>query len=153
EERRLFYVAMTRARDSLHMYGKQGTGKKDPTPPGFLRKLLSDKTLGNALLPRQAVGMPQDIFAAASSAYPSPSRLTEWLDLSATEGLNAQLSASAVDTYERCPLQFKLERDWRIAAKPAAAMQYGAAMHRVLKTYFDAVKAGRPRTEDQLLAI
>ena len=29
EERRLFYVAMTRARDSLTIYAKEGTGKKD----------------------------------------------------------------------------------------------------------------------------
>ena len=29
EERRLFYVAMTRARDSLAMYAQQGRGKKD----------------------------------------------------------------------------------------------------------------------------
>ena len=34
EERRLFYVAMTRARDSLHMYGKQGIGR-DKTPAGL----------------------------------------------------------------------------------------------------------------------
>src|SRR5262249_35913257 len=32
EERRLFYVAMTRARDSLTMYGKFGRGKTDKTP-------------------------------------------------------------------------------------------------------------------------
>ena len=32
EERRLFYVAMTRARDSLTIYAKKGTGK-DPSPP------------------------------------------------------------------------------------------------------------------------
>jgi RecB family exonuclease len=65
--------------------------------------------------------------------------------------LESRLSASAVDTYERCGLQFKLERDWRISAKPAAAMQYGAAIHRILKTYFDSVRAGRPKTDDELL--
>ena len=58
------------------------------------------------------------------------------------DGLHTRLSASAVDTYERCGLRFKLDRDWRLAAKPAAAMQYGAAIHRVLKTYFDSVRAG-----------
>ena len=30
---------MTRARDSLTMYAQQGRGKKDPTPPGYLREL------------------------------------------------------------------------------------------------------------------
>jgi RecB family exonuclease len=30
-------------------------------------------------------------------------------------------------------------------------MQYGAAMHRVLRTYYDAVRLGRPRTDDELI--
>ena len=34
EERRLFYVAMTRARDSLTIYAKQGTGQRSQ-PPGL----------------------------------------------------------------------------------------------------------------------
>ncbi len=50
-------------------------------------------------------------------------------------------------------MQFKLERDWRISAKPAAAMQYGAAIHRVLKTYFDSVRLGRPKTDEELIEL
>jgi RecB family exonuclease len=65
--------------------------------------------------------------------------------------LQSRLSASAVDTYERCGLQFKLERDWRLSAKPAAAMQYGASMHRVLRTYFDSVRLGRPKSDEELI--
>jgi DNA helicase-2/ATP-dependent DNA helicase PcrA len=151
DERRLFYVAMTRARDTLHLYGKQGIGKKDPTPPGPIRELLLENSLRNVLVARTTMGPPLDIFAEESLGYPAPSRLSEWLKLTATEGLHMQLSASAVDTYERCPLQFKLQRDWRLAAKPAAAMQYGASMHRVLRTYYDSLHAGRPRTEQQLI--
>src|SRR3989442_1402786 len=44
EERRLFYVAMTRACDSLTIYARQGKGK-DSTPAGFLRDLLKDRIL------------------------------------------------------------------------------------------------------------
>ena len=44
EERRLFYVAMTRSRDSLTIYAKKGSGK-DPSPPGFMRDLLKDSSL------------------------------------------------------------------------------------------------------------
>jgi RecB family exonuclease len=66
-------------------------------------------------------------------------------------GLHTRLSASAIDTYERCGLQFKLDRDWRLSAKPAAAMQYGAAIHRILKTYFDSVNLGRAKTDEELI--
>jgi len=152
EERRLFYVAMTRARDSLHIYAKQGIGK-DKTPAGYVRELLQEPGLRSWLVARPARPSQTtiDIFAAASPAYPAPSRTAEWLDLPATPGLHARLSASAVDTYERCPLQFKLERDWRMPRDIPAAMQYGAAMHRVLHTYYDSVRAGRPRTGDELI--
>jgi len=151
DERRLFYVAMTRARDTLHIYGKQGSGKKDPTPAGPIRELLLENSLRGALVARTASGSPVELFAEESPGYAEPSRLTDWLTRPATQGLQLQLSASAVDTYERCPLRFKLERDWRLASKPAAAMQYGASMHRVLRTYYDALRAGRPLTEQQLI--
>jgi len=152
EERRLFYVAMTRARDSLHIYAKQGIGK-DKTPAGYVRELLQEPSLRPWLVSRAARPSQStiEILATASPAYPAPSRSTEWLDLPATPGLHARLSASAVDTYERCPLQFKLERDWRMPRDIPAAMQYGAAMHRVLRTYYDSVRAGRPKSEDELL--
>jgi DNA helicase-2/ATP-dependent DNA helicase PcrA len=151
DERRLFYVAMTRARDTLHIYGKQGSGKKDPTPAGPIRELLLENSVRGALVSRATMGAPVDLFAEESLGYPEPSRLANWLNLPATQGLQLQLSASAVDTYERCPLRFKFERDWRLASKPAAAMQYGASMHRMLRNYYDALRAGRPLSEQQLI--
>jgi DNA helicase II / ATP-dependent DNA helicase PcrA len=154
EERRLFYVAMTRARDSLHIYAKQGIGK-DKTPAGYVRELLQEPSVGPWLVSRPARPSQAtiEIFAGASSAYPAASRSTEWLELPATPGLHARLSASAVDTYERCPLQFKLERDWRMPRDIPAAMQYGAAMHRVLRTHYDSVRAGRPKSDDELIGL
>ena len=155
EERRLFYVAMTRARDSLRIYAREGSGKVDKTPPGYLRELIANKSVASwfRALPAGGAQATLDIAAAASSLYPDQSRTTEWFDLPVIDGLHKRLSASAVDTYQRCGLQFKLERDWRISAKPAAAMQYGAAIHRVLKTYFDSVRLGRPKTDDELIEL
>jgi DNA helicase-2/ATP-dependent DNA helicase PcrA len=153
EERRLFYVAMTRARDTLNIYAREGTGKTNKTPAGYMRDLIADKSLTRflAAVPARGSQKSLDIFAEGSLAYPAESQTNAWFDLPVLDGLHTRLSASAVDTYERCGLQFKLERDWRMAAKPAAAMQYGAAIHRVLKTYFDSVNLGRSKTEDELI--
>jgi superfamily I DNA/RNA helicase len=41
EERRLLYVAMTRAKDTLAIYAHQGRSKKDPKPTQFLREFMS----------------------------------------------------------------------------------------------------------------
>jgi DNA helicase-2/ATP-dependent DNA helicase PcrA len=153
EERRLFYVAMTRARDSLHIYAREGTGKINKTPAGYMRELLENKTLSRWLhaIPARGAQASLDMFAATAPAYPAESQTTQWFELPVLDGLHTRLSASAVDTYERCGLRFKLERDWRLSERPAAAMQYGAAIHRVLKTYFDSVQLKRPKTDDELI--
>ena len=155
EERRLFYVAMTRARDSLRIYAREGRGKINKNPDGYTRELIENKALAPWFKAARASGSQRrlDILAAASAIYPPESRSSDWFSLPVLGNLHTRLSASAVDSYERCGLQFKLDRDWRLAAKPAAAMQYGAAMHRVLKTYFDSVQLGRPKTDDELIAI
>jgi DNA helicase-2/ATP-dependent DNA helicase PcrA len=152
EERRLFYVAMTRARDSLHIYSRQGKGK-NKNPDGYMRELIENPSLARYLTATAARGAQAslEIFAAVSPAYPAESRAALWFELPVLEGLHTRLSASAVESYQRCGLQFKLERDWRLAAKPAAAMQYGATMHRILKTYFDSVRLGRTMTDDSLI--
>ena len=55
------------------------------------------------------------------------------------------LSANAVQSYATCPMKFKLERDWKIPGEAAAAMQYGFAIHTVLKNYYD--PAAQKRTQ------
>ena len=153
EERRLFYVAMTRARDSLRVYAREGRGKADKTPPGYVRELITNRSIASwfRALPTGGAQATLDIAAATSPLYPAESQTNRWFEMPVLEGLHKRLSASAVDTYERCGLRFKLERDWRIPTKPAAAMQYGGAIHRVLKTYFDSVRLGRPKTEEELI--
>lgn len=148
EERRLFYVAMTRARDSLTIYAKAGTGKTDPTPAGYLRGLLKDPTLHRYLRQRTPRGFQTDIFAHAS---PAPVGVAAWVAMSPASDLSVRLSASAVQTYETCPLQFKLDREWRIPGDAPAAMQYGGTMHRVLRAYYDSVQQRRTMTEESLL--
>ena len=154
EERRLFYVAMTRARDSLTIYAKRGTGKTDETPPGFLRDLLKNLSLSPWLNRRNARPFQTDLFGEAATVVNTAcSRTAEWTQLPAAPGLHARLSASAVELYKTCPLQFKLKREWRIPEDVPAAVQYGAAMHRVLRTYFDAVRMSRPIPDDGLIEL
>jgi DNA helicase II / ATP-dependent DNA helicase PcrA len=152
EERRLFYVAMTRARDSLVISAKRGTGK-DSTPPGYLRHLLKDPSLRPWLASRDAKPLQVDLFAHEAPPPKPLNTIADWLKLPPAAPLNAYLSASGIETYEACPLQFKLERDWRISREVPAALQYGKAMHDVLKHYYDSVMQGRPATEAALVAL
>ncbi|HZR58664.1 MAG TPA: ATP-dependent DNA helicase [Terriglobales bacterium] len=153
EERRLFYVAMTRARDSLTIYAPEGRGKTDKTPPGFLRDLLKNAALRSWLRQRPPHGFQTDLFGAAASAPITGSRMSEWVNRPPVSNLGARLSASAVQRYDVCPLQFKLEREWNIPGEVPAAFQYGATMHRILKAYYDSVRAERPLSEEKLIEL
>jgi DNA helicase-2/ATP-dependent DNA helicase PcrA len=149
EERRLFYVAMTRARDSLTLYGQFGRGEKDKTPPGFLRELIKHRDLKASFRHRTCREFQTDMFGVAESS--ASSRLSEWIALPPSSDLAANLSASSIQHYETCPLQFKLEREWRIPGEPSAALQYGASMHRVLLAYYDSVRWERELDEGALI--
>jgi DNA helicase-2/ATP-dependent DNA helicase PcrA len=78
--------------------------------------------------------------------------IEEWIGLPALRWSNEiKLSASAIESYNTCPLRFKLERDWNIPGETPASLQYGAAMHLALKGYYDAVMTGRTPTLEALL--
>ena len=152
EQRRLFYVAMTRAMDNLYICGELRKGK-DPIPPKFMRELVSLRasTLKGAIeyrpLPRSTV---IDTLHAAAEPLPT---IAQWVQLPPRCDAHLdELSASAIEQYERCPLEFKLRRDWCIPEEPAASMQFGSAMHLALKAYFDGVRAGSPPDEDTVIA-
>jgi DNA helicase-2/ATP-dependent DNA helicase PcrA len=149
EERRLFYVAMTRARDSLTLYGKQGSGR-DKTPAGILRELLKNPALDRWLTQRPARAFQTDMFASEAPRSRSASRTAEWIGLPPSSPLN-RLSATSIERYETCPLQFKLAQEWKLPTEVPAAVQYGAVIHRVLRTYFDSVRLARPLSEAQLI--
>src|ERR1700735_5222289 len=90
------WEAMTRARDSLHMYGKQGIGR-DKTPAGFLRELIGNSGLQRWLRARAALPSQPELIELAAGADPARrqgSRLPEWLELRPIEGLDSRLSAS-----------------------------------------------------------
>jgi ATP-dependent DNA helicase UvrD/PcrA len=149
EERRLFYVAMTRARDTLAIYAKQGRGKKDPTPPGYLRELLLEKSIKDVIQQRSAE-FRADIAAAAAPV----STLSTWFALPPRiPEQKLTLSATRLDTYNKCPLKYKIETEWNIPDEPVPAMQFGNAVHTALKAYYDAVRAERPITRDALLEV
>ena len=85
-----------------------------------MRDLIEDKSLSGWLtaIPARGTQTSLDIFAEASPlAYPAESQTNAWFELPVLEGLHTRLSASAVDTYERCGLQFKLDRDWRLVGE------------------------------------
>ncbi len=152
EERRLFYVAMTRAEDTLAIYAKQGRGV-DKRPTKFLREFMDAAGYKRFWSTRQAAAVQDDLFGAAEEERRAIERsnVAAWLLMESTSDFVSGLSASAIDTYEQCPLRFKLEREWNLPRDVPASLQYGAAMHRVLHTFYNAQRYGREISDEQLL--
>lgn len=148
EERRLFYVAMTRARDSLNIYARPGKGR-NPRPVAFVRELMEARVPPPGWRARD----PQ-LRIAAQAAVNGAAGLGAWLLLPPSpRALAGPLSASSIEMYEACPLKFKLYKDWRIPGEISASLQFGLAIHLALGDYFEAIRLNRPRTPEQLLDI
>jgi DNA helicase-2/ATP-dependent DNA helicase PcrA len=143
---------MTRAEDTLAIYAKQGKGA-DTRPTKFLREFMGASAHRKFWRPLQAAAVQDELFAAAEEERVSIERsnVAAWLLGEPTANFVAGLSASAIDTYEQCPLRFKLEREWNLPRDVPAALHYGAAMHRVLHSFYDAQRYGREISDEQLL--
>jgi DNA helicase-2/ATP-dependent DNA helicase PcrA len=147
EERRLFYVAITRAEDSLSIYGKP-RGKSGPS--GYLKELLASKQLSSILSSRTLDAMRIDVQASAAPV----TQVGAWLTMP-SPALRSQLtlSASAIESYDTCPLKYKIEREWKLPGELSASQQFGSAIHSVLRDYYEAVKAGKLLALETVLEI
>jgi len=165
EERRLFYVALTRARRRLTL--STLTGKRK-APSVFLEDILRDPAAAREVEqlapagetpparpePRgfgaerapsgDAAGPPfgaaQSALFAARQATNCYSRMAEWARDAAgpppPEPLD--LSHSAIETYQKCPLKYKLEQEWQLRGGATPAMVFGQIMHRSVVEFFRA---------------
>jgi DNA helicase-2/ATP-dependent DNA helicase PcrA len=143
EERRLFYVAITRAEDALYLCAKQGTGK-ETTPPGYLRDLL--KAAKKSAAGSTGFDLVQGIFAPpGDESADAASEISRWVELPPRpETLHPTLSARAIENYDLCPLKYKLSKEWNLRDEPTANIHFGWAMHEALRAYFDSLQKGRP---------
>ena len=152
EERRLFYVAMTRAKDTLAIYAHRGQSKKDPKPTKFLREFMVHPAYKKFWRTRSAAAVQDSLFAEEEQRTAlQQSNVAAWLLMRPAAGFVTGLSASAIEIYEECPLRFKLEREWNLPRDVSASLHYGAAMHGVLRTFYDAQRYQREIGDDELL--
>jgi DNA helicase-2/ATP-dependent DNA helicase PcrA len=167
EERRLFHVAMTRARDTLCLCATPGRGAKNPSPAGFLRNLLCDFKLRPSLSKNPPEGATDllverpmrpytvdTIAARAAELQESAAGVAGWLLRPPSAALaTASLSAGSIERYDTCPLKFKIHSEWKVPGTVSANILYGNVMHQMLKDYYDAVTAGKARTSEQSVGL
>ncbi|MCB9299615.1 MAG: ATP-dependent helicase [Lewinellaceae bacterium] len=141
--RRLFYVAMTRAREGLHIsYTEEDKSGKPLRRAIFVDELLE----GTGLKVRQKKLPPEALLEAEAlrmlelEAPAIPAQDKALVD-SLLEGF--QLSVSAMNRYLRCPLSFYYENVLRAPEVVSEAAYYGTAMHNALQRLFERMKASK----------
>ncbi len=151
EERRLFYVAMTRARDELILtHAAESTSGRLRRVSPFVLEALDLQGLGgaagNATSTRAAAG-PLQRFAALDA----PPELPE-AERTPIEG-PLTLSHSAIDDYLSCPLRYRFSHVLRIPTAPHHSLVYGSALHQAVQEFHRSQARGRPLTEPELMAV
>jgi len=99
-----------------------------------------------------AAAIQDSLFAEADPRIAlQQSNVAAWLLMEPMADFVTGLSASAIEIYEECPLRFKLEREWNLPREVSASLHYGAAMHAVLRTFYDAVRYERDILDGELI--
>jgi DNA helicase-2/ATP-dependent DNA helicase PcrA len=146
EERRLCYVAMTRARDELILSHAADYG-------GARARRVSPFVLEALDLPAPA-GMP----GAGARTFTPGERLATFDTAGApvvapdgpiTEPLS--LSFYQIDDYLTCPLKYKYAHVLRVPLAPHHAIIYGAALHKAVQLFHNRQARGQVMTEAELV--
>ena len=143
EERRLFYVGMTRAKMLLYMtwakdYGLKRLKKVSP----FVLEALDLPSLPDEV---QKASTLEEIqrYAPYTSKAPVSQKIREMGVLN--------LSYSQVDDYLTCPLRYKFRRIMRIPVLPHHNLVFGLVCHNTIHYYLKMKMRGKIVTEKELL--
>jgi DNA helicase-2/ATP-dependent DNA helicase PcrA len=127
EERRLFYVGMTRAKEKLYF-----------TASDYYADAKRAKKISPFVM--EALGKETDY-----SLLVKKSGLTESFNISKKELVSAvnknlkidYLSVSQIETFKDCPLHYKLKYIYKLPTTPSASISFGVSIHNTLKEFVD----------------
>ncbi|MDZ7372699.1 MAG: ATP-dependent helicase [candidate division KSB1 bacterium] len=145
EERRLFYVAMTRAQQELYLTSASDLGgkKKWKVSPFVLEALDRQEADITALKTN-----PLEVIRRHRSA--AGVRDLQLSEIPPSQKLS--LSHLQVDDYLTCPLKYKYIHQLRVPIRLHHTIVYGQAIHEAIRLYNQAKRAGLPVSLDDLLA-
>ncbi|OGG24189.1 hypothetical protein A3A79_03305 [Candidatus Gottesmanbacteria bacterium RIFCSPLOWO2_01_FULL_43_11b] len=144
EERRLFYVGMTRARDLLYMSAADyyGEGKREKKVSPFIYEALGEK------------------IATATPALQKQLSLLEWQKIEGKEPIGKPstihidyLSYSQIEAFKLCPLHYKLRHILGIQSAPSPALSFGLSVHATLKEFYQLKQQGKKLNKDIFLEL
>jgi DNA helicase-2/ATP-dependent DNA helicase PcrA len=136
EERRLMYVACTRAKEKLYLsYSEKYEGNKKWKPSVFIKELtdLEDVEFHEHEKVEEPEQAPK-IVKKEMNISPSPKNL----------------SYSKLITFEKCPLKYKFSYLYKIPSPSVAAANFGTSVHETLNHFYESLQKGAKASLDYL---
>jgi len=145
EERRLFYVGMTRAKRELYLTSGGDYGGARPRKTSrFVLEALD--------LPRADPEVFRASVAQAVDRHAPPVEPGFQLGLVLPDGQVVPLSFRQVDDYSTCPLKYKYIHILRVPVLRDHRVVYGAALHEAVQEYNRRKARHQPVTAEDLIA-
>jgi DNA helicase-2/ATP-dependent DNA helicase PcrA len=145
EERRLFYVAMTRAREELHLTSARDYG-------GRSSRKVSQFVLEALDLPREAVQSMKRVALEDLRTFAPPVEGDAGPEPPLGPDVVLELSHRQVDDYQTCPLKYRYIHVLRVPIRRHHTVVYGETLHRVVEHYLRRRAVGLYTPLENLLA-
>jgi len=144
EERRLFYVGMTRAKDLLYFSAADyyGEAKREKSLSPFIYEALGEDMVYSE---QKVIDSTQLTFLEYSQKEDKGSKKEKRIPLNIN-----YLSYSQINTFQVCPLHYKLRYILKIPTPPSASQSFGTSIHATLKDFYTRVSSGQ-KASDQLI--
>jgi len=142
EERRLFYVGMTRAKEKLYLTAADyyGEGKREKKLSPFIYEAI-----GNQMDDRDEKSFTN----ADQLSFLDYEVKTKAIE--PVEKLKVNyLSYSQIETFETCPMHYKLRYIYKVPTSVSASQSFGTSMHLTLKEFFEKFAAGEKATDKMI---
>lgn len=150
DERRLFYMALTRAKKEIFItYAQTSSDGKELSPSQFIAEIKPELTqeLASEAYEKKILDKKNNALALASL---QPIRLAEkrWIkELFLRRGL----SPTSLNNYLTCPWRYFYQNLLRLPQALSNSQIYGSAKHKALQSFFDAKKNQASRIDGLFL--
>ena len=150
DNRRLFYVAMTRAKQYLQIsFAARNTEGKEQEKSRLIAELEESGTVDG-----RSVTLSEAVISAGEQKILLPVHLPEASLLSASQLdellSNYRLSSTHLNKYLTCPLSFYFENILKVPTVRATTMTYGTCVHRALELTYQDYLNGESALEERV---
>jgi DNA helicase-2/ATP-dependent DNA helicase PcrA len=146
EERRLFYVGMTRAKERLYFTAANyyGTGKRPKKLSPFIYDAIPELLKNEIRNKTQQLSLPEIL-----SAYQETGEIKEEKILFKVN----YITFSNLQMFDICPLHYKAKVIFNLPTPTAAVQSFGISIHNALYNFYKQISEGTTPSPKQLLKI